>query len=154
VAEHLRSVGDRNGNSKLYDVADRMEQKAQAHYERKVGPLDGTLPTDLEATPTDPLSESGPLESPVQKLTGRQNALYRQLRNEERKLARRMEAAEQLRQLAETNGDATLLQSAEALEQSALNHYNQRMAKITAFQERFGLEPPEEFLTLPTAVEP
>ena len=81
------------------------------------------------------------LDDVTGKLTGRENALYRQLRNEERKLAHRMEKAEQLRQLAELNGDEQLLQAAERLEEMALSHYDKRLAKITQFQEqeRFGL---------------
>jgi hypothetical protein len=163
VAEHLRKVGDRNGNSNLYDVADRKDQKAQAHYDKKMRKYGEPLPTDEEVAEGEPLPEGGlsepeplPVEvgERVQKYTGRQNALYRQLRNEQRKFTTRMEAAEQLRQLAETNGDPALLQQAEQLEQSALDHFNKRMAKIAEFQERFDLPTPEEFATLPTSVEP
>jgi hypothetical protein len=202
VAEHLREVADRNGNQNLRDVADRMDQKAQEHYDKQLRKRYGELPADedlpgddvpdeelpstespIDESPIEelPVDESPVEESPVddiageatepgdavapirQKLTGRQNALYRQWRNEERKLAKNLAAAERLRQLAETSGDPALLRSADRLEQAALDRYTARMEKVWDFQERFGLPTPEEFVnwptpedvhTLPTSVEP
>jgi hypothetical protein len=184
VAEHLRQVADRNGNQNLRDVADRMDQQAQEHYDKQMRKRYGELPADEDLPGDDvpdeelPADESPRVDSPIeelptdepgtvdtageapepgnaipqvrQKLTGRQNALYRQWRNEERKLAKSLAAAERLRELAETASDPTLLQSAERLEQAALDRYTSRMEKVWDFQERFGLPTPEEFVTAPT----
>ena len=110
------------------------------------------------AEPGDALPSSrhrgpgGPWEH--ERLTGRENALYRQVRNEERKLARRMQAVEQLRQLAESTGDSALLETADRLEETALDRYASRLAKISEFQERFDLPAPDSLRTAPTSVTP
>jgi hypothetical protein len=88
-----------------------------------------------------------------EKLTGRENALYRQLRNEERKLSHRMQVADQLRQTALSTGDDQLMQAAERLEANALDHYTSRLAKITEFQQRFSL-PEFGDLTTPVTTTP
>jgi predicted ArsR family transcriptional regulator len=197
IADHLRQVADRNGNDQLRDVADRMEQKAQQHYDKRMEKITGVQPmpddsTGVEGAPTDaPEAPADPavddladsttddlvdeLQPPVdpddsveqldptvepgdllattpRKLVGRENALYRQLRNAERKFAKQMDAVERLRQLAETSSDPTLLETADQIEQIALDRYADRLAKITEFRQRFNLPAPEELLTLPTSV--
>ena len=81
------------------------------------------------------------------KLTGRENALSRQLRNEERKLAKRMETVEQMRQLAGQTGDEGMLQAADRLEDWAGNRFDQRMAQITDFQQRHDLPDISQYLS-------
>jgi hypothetical protein len=72
-------------------------------------------------------------------LTGRENALQRQLLNEERKLQHRTELAERLRELAEEQGDVELLKAADRLEEQGLSRFTERMTAIRSFQERHGL---------------
>ncbi len=65
-----------------------------------------------------------------QKLTGRDNAFSVQRQNEERKLAQRQGTAQKLRDIAGRNGNDNLLQTADRMDQQALAHYEQRLAKI------------------------
>jgi hypothetical protein len=180
IADHLRSISDKNGNENLKTVADRLDQKAQEHYDKRIAKLDSRdgvlndpdgalagaedvldgaediLPTDAAGTVVDGVEDAlagagevldAPAENQLadaaQKLTGRENALYRQLRNEERKLNQRMAAVERLNQLYEQTGDSQYLDAAERLETMALDHYEARLAKITEFQQRFNLPWPE-----------
>ena len=87
------------------------------------------------------------LDEVARKLTGRENALSRQLLNEERKLAKRMEAVERMRQLAEQTGDDGMLEAADRLEEWAGNHFDQRMAQITDFQQRHDLPDISQYLS-------
>jgi hypothetical protein len=162
VAEHLREVSDRNGNEHLKQVADDMDQRAQAHYDKQMekinrkygldGPADGVdAPENIADNPVggadDSLDDSGEffdgtsdrLEEAGRKLTGTENAAARQLRNEVRKLGKRMESVEKMRAMAEETGDESMLQAADRLEQQALDHFHQRMEKITEFRQRHGL---------------
>ena len=162
VANHLRELSDRNGNQQLKQVADAMEQRAQAHYAKQMDKLNqkyGLDGTDLGAqdalnTPASPapfgdndladgLNRS--LDDTARKLTGRENALFRQLRNEERKLAKRTEAVQRMRQLAEQIGDSDMLDEADRLEEWAMNHFDQRMTRITDFQQRHDLPDISQF---------
>ena len=79
------------------------------------------------------------LEAVARKPTGPQNALFQQIQNEERKLAKRLEAVERMRELAEQASDEDMLQAAERLEQWATSHFDQRMVRITDFQSRHDL---------------
>ena len=156
IADHLREISERNGNDQLNEVADRLEQGAQEHYEKRLQNINahdsldeafdaadapGNIGQSLSDDPPDfagnPLGElDDVVDNPpdvASKLTGRENALYRQLRNEERKLAHQMQVAERLRNLSELNGDEHLLEAADRLEEKALTHYTKRLAKITEF---------------------
>lgn len=163
VADHLREISDRNGNEHLQQVADDMEQRAQAHYDKqmekirqKYGLDDTTADAGdgLDDLADNRLGGDGDalddavdvvdggddaLDEVARKLTGRENALFRQMRNEERKLTRRMEAVERLRQMATQTGDEDMLQAADQLEDWAMDHFDQRMAQITDFQQRHDL---------------
>lgn len=122
----------------------RVEELARA-VEQAVAPTDGIPQTD------DPLTSLDNLLAEGQKLTGRENALFRQLRNEHRKLTRRMEAAEQLWEAYEQIGDEQLADAARALEERALSHFEKRMIAIEDFQQRHGLQDVFDFdLGLPT----
>jgi hypothetical protein len=160
IAEHLREVGARNGNENLMEVADRMERKAEEHYEKRLAKIDGAEPPtepvadfpispdqgaalgNADVTDSSPADTDGRTRSPAEtgKLTGRENALQRQLRNEERKLEHRLDTAQHLRELAELNGDEELLAAAERLEETALSHYEARLTKIGEFADRFDLQ--------------
>ena len=95
-------------------------------------------PPDVELPGDDsPFARDG-----IPKLTGRENALYRQIRNEERKLAKRMQAAERLWDAYDATGDEQLAEAAERLEQQALDHYDHRMEAIRSFQQRHVLPDP------------
>ena len=55
-AEHLRAIGERNGNQNLLDNADRMEAFAHDHYARRVSQLEKFGVTDPTLNPgSDPL---------------------------------------------------------------------------------------------------
>ncbi len=95
----------------------------------------------------DPGDPPFDLVDPGRKLTGRENALYRQLRNEQRKLAKRWETAHRLREAYAHTGDEELMQAADYLEQRALDHFAKRMAAIDSFQQRHGLTDLFEELT-------
>lgn len=97
--------------------------------------------SDVASGLPDP-SATGPLSDNLfngQKLTGRENALYRQLRNEQRKLAKRMEMADRLWDAFEQTGDDRLADAARAFEDRALAQYEKRMSAISDFQQRHGL---------------
>ncbi len=169
VAAHLREISDRNGNEHLKQVADDMDLRAQTHYDKQMEKinqqygLDGTAAdagNALDGVADNPLGGDGPLDDSgevldgandaldevASKLTGRENALYRQMRNEERKLAKRMETVERMQQLAEQTGDDGMLQAADRLEEWAANHFDQRMAQITDFQQRHDLPDVNQYL--------
>jgi hypothetical protein len=160
VADKLERLADANGNENLRSTAERMRQKAQEHYDKRLAKIDSKLPPVDEADALlDELPETDPslpelpsntaspaLANPSsappaagQKLTGRENALSRQLLNEERKLTHQTELAERLRAIAEEQGDAALLETADRLEQQALERFEKRMEAIGRFQERHGL---------------
>jgi ribosomal protein L18E len=211
IADHLREMSKTSGNEHLNDVADRLDKKAQEHYDKRMeklnsrdgvsddaddalagaddapggtpsdtddaladiddpsAPADNTLAdtgdapaddapaddalSDADESPGDDMLDGDAptgdqIEDVARKLTGRENALDRQLRNEERKFNQRMEAVDRLRQLAEQTGDSQFLDAAERLESAALDHYEQRLAKITEFQQRFNLP---DFDSLPVS---
>jgi hypothetical protein len=69
-AQHLREIGERNGNQNLIDNADRMEAFAHDHYARRVSQLEKFGVTDPLLNPgsgvTDPLLPgAGGLVNPV-----------------------------------------------------------------------------------------
>jgi hypothetical protein len=161
IADHLREISERNGNQQLQDVADRFEAQAQEHYDKRLEKLNGlneTLGDEASgvagdapggddgfgdaASTSNQFADAARNADAARKLTGRENALQRQLRNEERILNQRMEAAERLRQLAAQSGDLQLLEAAERLESTALSHYEQRLTKISEFQQRFNPSDP------------
>jgi len=170
VADHLRDISDRNGNEHLKQVADDMDLRSQSHYDKQMEKINqrygldgpaadaGDALGDLADNPPGgdgALDDSGEvldgandsLDEVARKLTGRENALSRQLRNEQRKLAKRMEAVERMRQLAEQTGDDGMLQAADRLEEWAANHFDRRMAQITDFQQRHDLPDVSQYLS-------
>lgn len=159
VADKLDRIAEQNGNSNLHDTAERKREKAHQLYEKRMAKIEGKDPSpeagdDLQnpleppADPTDRVSRIGDPDAPdpdydptttSQKLTGRENALYRQVRNEQRKLAKRMETAERLWDAYEQTGDEQLADVARAFEERALGQYEKRVDAIRDFQERHGL---------------
>lgn len=55
-AEHLRAVSEANGNERLMETADRMEQNAVRNYERRTG---------AAAPPTDAPPAAAPADQPI-----------------------------------------------------------------------------------------
>lgn len=159
VADQLDRIAEQNGNANLQDAAQRKREKARQLYEKrmaKIGEKDAAPavgdesqgPLELPFGPADSASHpdasaaSGPADNPVtsgQKFTGRENALDRQLRNEQRKLARQMETADRLWDAYEQTGDEQLADLAQAVEDRALSQYQTRMDSIRDFQDRHGL---------------
>jgi hypothetical protein len=170
VASHLREVGERNGNQNLLDTADRMEQKAQEHYDQRMAKIEQQAGTPEAGEPTDPgttpdgtepvsiLDESTALDDSTApddgtsttpdgelphdrgKLHGRQNALERHYRNAQRQLEHHFQKAQQLRETAA--GDPDRLAAADRMEQKALQDFEQRMDRMYEFADRFDLTVP------------
>jgi len=210
TADHLDRIADRTGNTHLHDTAERMRQKAQQLYDKRMekinrkdplsdlpdgdgwvhdrpwgdeipgtdggravddalhefgarhgledvvdGPIDfdgpgaglGDVAPPGDHSPSPPRVDLPGDHAPfgrdaAEKLTGRENALYRQIRNEERKLAGRTEAAERLWDAYDATGDERFSDAAERLQQQALDQYDKRMEAIRSFQQRHGLPDP------------
>jgi hypothetical protein len=170
VANHLREVGERNGNQNLLDTADRMEQKAQEHYDKRMARIeqqadtpeagdptdpgtvpDGTEPVSLEdgsterdgsTAPGDGTSTTpeGDLPHDRGKLHGRQNALERHYRNAQRQLEHHFQRAQTMRETGA--GDPDRLAAADRIEQQALQDFERRMDQMYDFADRFGLSVP------------
>jgi hypothetical protein len=161
VADHLREISDRNGNEQLKQVADDMDLRAQTHYDKQMDKinqkygLDDTFADNRLGAEGNALDDPGEvlsgndkaLDEVARKLTGRENALYRQMQNEQRKLAKRMEAVDRMRQMAQQSGDDGMLQEADRLDEWATNHFDQRMAQITNFQQRHDLSGVGQYLS-------
>jgi hypothetical protein len=156
VAEHLRANAQRNGNQSLLDTADRMEQKAYDHYTSRLSRIDGAgdaggdaLPDppagDVPPTPSADLTTSHPSESPAAAPTSpttedpaapaedseAATSFARRLANEERKLQHQLDVAQQLRDIATKDGNQNLIQTAERMEQMAVDRYEQQWEKLT-----------------------
>ena len=167
VADHLREVSDRNGNEHLKQVADDMDARAQSHYDKQIEKINRKYGLDDEVEGSDESEHDADhshgdadeshddshefhdetnenVDEVTRKLTGTENAAARQLRNEMRKLSKRMESVERLRALGEETGNESMLESADRLEQQALDHFHQRMEKITEFRQRHGLPDVEQ----------
>jgi hypothetical protein len=132
VADHLRETSDRNGNEQLKQVADDMDLRSQSHYDKQMEKI--KQQHGLGDTATD----AGDALNNVadNRLTGRENALSQQIRNEQRKLDKRMETIDQMRQVAGQTGDDGMLQAADRLDEWSMNQFDQRVAQITDFQQR------------------
>jgi hypothetical protein len=71
-AEHLRGISERNGNERLLDAADRMEQHGQEQFERRSDKINSAY-SDLEIPPppsdgargTSPSGSFSPTTSPT-----------------------------------------------------------------------------------------
>ena len=71
-AEHLRGISERNGNERLLDTADRMEQRSQTQYERRTDKINSAY-RDLDIPPppdngtqgTSPSGSLSPTTSPT-----------------------------------------------------------------------------------------
>lgn len=164
VADHLRRVSDQNGNEQLKRVADDMDRRSQAHYDKQMEKIrqkygledtsagtgnapDNGLDNSLNDSNRASAGSNDPADEVAQKLTGRDNALYRQLRNEQRKLDKRLQMVDQMREMANANGDQAMLENADRLEEWANNHFDKRMAQVTDFQDRHGLAAIEDPLS-------
>lgn len=177
IADHLRQISDRNGNNYLKQVANDMDRRAQAHYDKQMqrigqqygaqnlnatgGNLGNAVGGATSGAPTGTSAPAAPsntavsqpssldgaaLDDVARKLTGRENALYRQLQNAERQLSQRMNSINRMRQIAQQTGDTGMLQAADQLENWAMNHFDQRMTQITNFQQRHQLPDVSQYL--------
>jgi hypothetical protein len=154
VADKLEELAERNGNSNLHDTAERMREKAWDHYEKRLAKIDskdsGVIDRDdggwfgddggLDDLPASRPTGNHPYTD--QRLTGRENALARQLQNEQRNLTNRMETAQRLWDAYEQSGDELLAETARSFEERALAQFENRMEAISNFQQRFGLPTP------------
>jgi hypothetical protein len=165
VADHLREISDRNGNEQLKQVADDMDLRAQSHYDNQMdkirqkyglddtaadagNALDNVAAGDALVDPSEVLNgNDAALDDVARKLTGRENALSRQIHNEQRKLAKRTETVDRMRQVAGQTGDDGMLQAADRLDEWSMNQFDQRMAQITDFQQRLDLSDAGQYLS-------
>ncbi len=133
VGENVEDIGQaiNAGEGRIGQISEALEDGSEAV--RDLSDAASAIGDALDGRAADRMEEV------ARQLTGRDNALYHQLRNAEQKLAKRLEAAEHLRRLAEQTGDTQLLVAAENLEERALTDYESRLAKITYFRERFDL---------------
>jgi hypothetical protein len=118
-----------DGTEDLLDDSELLDEPLAESPSQYSGAPTHSTPEDNVTSPVDA----------VERLTGRENALYRQLRNEQRKLAQRMDAAERLWDAYEQTGDETLADAARAMEERALAHFDKRIEAISDFQQRHGL---------------
>ena len=171
VADHIREISDRNGNEQLKQVAEDIDLRTQTHYDKQMDKIRQKYGLDDSAADAGSMldnvadsrlgAEGNTLDDPgevlngsddaldevARKLTGRENAQFRQMQNEQRKLAKRMEAVERMRQMAQQTGDDGMLQEADRLDEWATNHFDQRMAQITNFQQRHDLSDVDQYLS-------
>ena len=71
-----------------------------------------------------------------EKVTGKKHAMEVQRRNAERNLKRRQKTAQRLRDLSARNGNERLLDTADKMEQNALDQYQKRLKKISSSQDQ------------------
>jgi hypothetical protein len=138
TAQKLREISKRNGNENLNDVADRMDQKALDHYEKRQAKIDQL---EQRGTPFDQSELSDPLDQPLteQQIANLDDPILQQnhrFLNEQRKFEHQMQVAQRLRQIAARNGNPNLVNTAARMEQMAANRFASQFAKI------FGPETP------------
>ena len=119
-------------------------------------PQDGLLAeTPTTASPSSVLESPSPLESQQpstapatsesfgNRLTGTQNAYQRRLEAAESQLNQRMNVAEKLRTLGESQGNPNLLDASRQMEEMALQQYTSQLSKLSDFSTR-----------VPTSIDP
>jgi hypothetical protein len=134
IDSKLPSGGESNA------LPDELPDAGQSFPEIPPEVVGSQLADSAPAASTTGLADSVPsVPTAGQRLTGRENALSRRLLNEERKLAHQTELAERLREIAEEQGDVELYETADRLEQQALDRFDKHMDAISSFQERHRL---------------
>jgi len=144
-AEHLRRIYGDNGNEQLSGTADRMEQSAQQHFTNRNQRMEsfqnrqpvetGNLHTPNRAWNGPPTERMNPLISPPQS-TPSSPGIEQQRLNEARNLNHRLNQAEHLRQLSESNGNSRLAETANRMQESAPQHFADRNQHIDSLQSR------------------
>jgi len=148
VAEHLRRVGEMNGNSQLAEVADRLDLNANEHYQRQLAQIDSQQFGDLDAVvrknPAQsdrPVSLEPNAHSVLEQSTvtsGRKSAQQQRLLVEERNLNQRMSVADKLRTMSKQQRNPQLDEASRHLEEMALEHYTDQLSKLTDFRAGDG----------------
>ena len=148
VSEHLRGVGEMNGNSQLADVADRLDLKANEHYHRQLAQIDSQQFSDLDdvvgKTPAHsdrPVSLEPNAHSVLEQSTvtsGRKNAQQQRLLVEEQKLNQRMSIADKLRTMSKQQRNPQLDEASRHLEEMALKQYTDQLSKLTDYRAGDG----------------
>jgi hypothetical protein len=125
-AERLRRISEQNGNPRLAEVAERMEERALAHYERRLAHIDQLQDAgqDVFSTPI--------AEPPGRRLSEFSDDYQRRLFNEEQTLRQRLAAADRMRQLGEYYRDPQLIDEAARIEEAALTNFDQQMQQFRA----------------------
>ena len=138
TAQKLREISARNGNDNLKDVADRMDQKAMDHYNKRQAKIDQL---EQRGTPFDQSEFNDPLDQPLtdQQIANLDDPILQQnhrFLNEQRKFEHQMQIAQQLREISARNGNPNLLNTAARMEQMAAHRFASQFTKI------FGPETP------------
>ena len=132
VADKLRDNAARNGNQNLLDTADRMERSAYDHYDRRLNRIDGRTE---DVDPFGPEPNAG-RPSDLDPSWGRHDwggdfdDLSRRELVEERKLQHQLDVAQHLRDVAARNGNENLMQTADRMQQMAIDRYQRQLAKF------------------------
>ena len=155
----------------MLQTADRMDQKALEHYDKRMSKIDGPLAEEsldefgglsddaisdaavrAEAfPPTDSLQEvslpdpplSDPISEPLSPLSdGLSEPASRRLAQEDRKLQHQLDVAQHLRDVAARNGNENLLRTAERMETMAADRYQKQLEKLGLFEEFPLPDPP------------
>ena len=161
TAQKLREIAERNGNDNLLQTADRMDQKAIEHYEKRLAKIDGTstggepvnvndLGQDVvgagealqEVSLPDPPLDESVLDAATPLSEGLSDNLARRLVQEDRKLQHQLDVAQHLRDVAARNGNDNLLRAAERMETTAADRYQRQLEKLGLFEDAGVLDGP------------
>jgi hypothetical protein len=169
TAEKLRQIAERNGNENLLRTADKMDQQALDHYNKRLSKIDAQTPQEVAervdrvadgGAEASSLAERSPLTSPpppADAAGGLQDVgLFdpalpegispdnaRRLAHEDWKLQHQLDVAQRLRDNAARNGNENLLRTAERMESMAAERYQAQL-------EKFGLLEALQSPTVPT----
>jgi hypothetical protein len=128
TADHLDQLAERNGNPRLHDTAERMRQKAYQHHEKRIAKIDSKDPlTPAELTQStgdiEGLSTAPPTAAPA-------DTWAKELTESRQELLRRLDASQELFQLADQGGSEELRNAASRIEQQALQQFHDRLDSI------------------------
>lgn len=164
TAQKLREIGERNGNDNLLRTADKMDQQALDHYDKRMNKIDGI--TSQEGTSeVANLTESSLGEQPFSGETASQlqdvarldsqlpdgfsPSSAGRLAQEEWKLQHQLDVAQRLRDNAARNGNENLLRAAERMETMAAQRYQTQLEKLGLFSTPEQLLAPTSALPVP-----
>ncbi len=140
-ADHLRQISERNGNPRSGETADRKEQRAFEHHDKRLQRIDQHEPVGptrsgfAEQDPSsirqpDQLRTSSTVQPPSRSSSEFSDGFQRRLFSEQRELRQRLDIADRLRQLGEDTGDQQLLETASRIEDAAFERFDRRTQRL------------------------